>query len=457
MPENLALLNITTRGRGTTTPQRWRVRLASFIRLGWGVLDQGMSSLTNFAMVIYIARTLGASQLGAFSLAYVTYGFALNASRGIATEPLVVRFSNADTGTWRRAVGDCTGTALVTGLVSGVFVLLAAALLRGTTREGFIALGLTLPALLLQDSWRFAFFALGRGNQALINDTIWGMVLLPGLILVKRTGHANVFWFVITWGAAAAVAAAVGPVQARVMPKPFNAPKWLKLHRDLGLRYLAENTSGNVASQLRTYGLGIMLSLSAIGYLQAAATLMGPFQVVLYGITIVMVAEAARVLNRSPGRLVLFCVLLSAGLATCGLLWGIAVQVALPRGLGNWILGSIWRPTYSLVLPTTIGMVITSLCSGASAGLHALGAARRSMRTAIIVAVAYLVLNIAGALVAGVIGSLIGAAIAALLNAVMLWYQLRAALAESDKVSLDQWVVFKHRAGRHRRAKRELT
>ena len=45
-------------------------------RLGWGVADQAVSSLTNFAVSIYVVRTLGATQFGAFSLAYVTYAFA---------------------------------------------------------------------------------------------------------------------------------------------------------------------------------------------------------------------------------------------------------------------------------------------------------------------------------------------------------------------------------------------
>ena len=74
-----------------------------------------MSSLTNFAVNIYVARTLGAVQYGAFSLAYVTYGFALNASRGLATDPLLVRFSGTDLPTWRRAVARCTGTAVDRG------------------------------------------------------------------------------------------------------------------------------------------------------------------------------------------------------------------------------------------------------------------------------------------------------------------------------------------------------
>ena len=79
-------------------------RAGSARRFGWGLADQAMSSLSNAAMSFYVARELGAAQFGAFSLAYVTYSFALNASRGLATDPLLVRFSGTNLVTWRRAV-----------------------------------------------------------------------------------------------------------------------------------------------------------------------------------------------------------------------------------------------------------------------------------------------------------------------------------------------------------------
>ena len=152
-------------------------------------------------------------------LAYVTYGFALNASRGLATDPLLVRFSGTDLPYLAACCSQCTGTAMAVGLLIGACVLVGA---RCSTarRLAFLALGLTLPGLLLQDSWRFSFFALGRGSQAFLNDTVWTVTLLPALVLLRQTGHANVFWFVFAWGAAAAVAAAIGPLQARVMPRP---------------------------------------------------------------------------------------------------------------------------------------------------------------------------------------------------------------------------------------------
>ena len=101
----------------------WRLVRHAIRRLGWGVADQAMSSISNFAVNIYIARTLGAVQYGAFGLAYVTYGFMLNASRGLATDPLLVRFSGTHPPIWRRAVASCTGTATVVGLVVGTCAL----------------------------------------------------------------------------------------------------------------------------------------------------------------------------------------------------------------------------------------------------------------------------------------------------------------------------------------------
>jgi O-antigen/teichoic acid export membrane protein len=408
----------------------WHMARQAARRLGWGVADQAVSSITNFAVNIYIARELGAVQYGAFGLAYVTYGFALNASRGLATDPLLVRFSGMNLPIWRRAVRSCTGTAAIVGLVLGACVLGAAAVLSGTTRLAFIALGLTLPGLLLQDSWRFAFFALGRGSQAFLNDVIWAVAMVPALVFLRLTGHADVFWFVFAWGAAATVAAAIGPLQARVVPGLSRAAGWLSRQRDLGTRYLAEGTSNSGAVQLRTYGLGFILGLAALGYVQAANTLMGPLQILIYGMGLVALPEAARILRRSPRHMPLFCGMLSAGLVLLGFVWGVALLVALPRGLGDALLKSLWRPAYPLVWPTTLYFMGWCASVGAGTWLHALAAARRSLRAAVVNSAALLVFSLAGAVAAGMSGSVYGGAVGTWIGALYCWWQVRGAVRE---------------------------
>ena len=430
-----------------------RLRSHAVRRLSWGVADQAASSLTNLAVSLYLVRTLGAAQFGAFSLAYVSYGFALNASRGLATDPLLVRFSATDVATWRRAVTSCTGTAVAVGLATGACALAAAAVLSGTTREAFLALGITLPGLMLQDSWRYSFFALGRGSWAFVNDTIWALVMLPALVLLRVTGHADVFWFVLAWGAAACVAAAAGSLQARAVPKLSGTWGWLKRHRDLGPRYFAEGATSSAAPQLRTYGIGLILGLAAVGYVQAAGTVMGPVTVLFLGMSLVAIPEAARVLHRSPRRLPLFCVLLSGGLTAAALAWGVLLLIALPRGLGDLVLGRVWRLTYPLVLPLAFFFVCQGVAGGASAGLHALGAARRSLRSIIVTSVALVGFSLAGAVTGGVVGAMRGTAVAGVVGALATWWQFRAALRESGHVITGRRLWTGRPAGRHRRAR----
>ena len=418
----------------------WRLVSQASRRLSWGVADQAMSSLTNFLLSIFVARTLGAAQFGAFALAYVTYGLAINASRGLSIDPLLIRFSGTALPTWRRATAGCTGTALLVGLITGACALAAGALVGGTTGLAFAALGLTLPGLLLQDSWRYSFFALGQGHHAFINDTVWAVLLLPSLALLKMSGHANVFWFVLAWGTTAAVGAAIAPLQARVMPNLAGAAKWLSRHRDLGPRYLAENTGSNSTDTLRSYTISYLLGLAAVGYIQAANTLMGPFKIIMFGVSLITLPEAARLLRRSPRHLPLFCVAVSIGLTLLALMWGVVLLVALPRGLGHLMLGSIWRPAYPLVLPAALSIMSMCASTGALMGLHALGAARRSMRTVILTSVFVVACALAGAATGGTLGSMRFAAAASWLGTLGYWWQFRQALHESGTVAVPGWL-----------------
>jgi len=399
-----------------------------------------MCSLTNFLLSAYIARNLGATQFGAFALAYLTYGFANNASRGLSIEPLLVRFSGPELTRWRRATGGCTGTALLVGLVSGSLALVAGLLIGGTTRLAFVALGLVFPGLLLQDSWRYAFFAAGRGYHAFVNDTVWALVQIPLLVGLKMTGHANVFWFIMAWGAGAYAGAILGMFQARVVPRLVGATRWMISHRDLGPRYMLENAGGNASNMVVNYSNSSILGLAAVGDIQAANVLMGPFKIIIFGLGMITIPEAAHVLRRSPRRLPLFCLAVSGGLALAGLAWGAVLLVAMPLGLGRLVLGSISQAAYPLVLPTVLAIAGTCAAVGAGVGMHALGAARRSLRAAMWNAAIMIPAGVVGALVAGVLGTLYFTAAAAWITTAMSWWYFRKAMRESSTVPVPRWL-----------------
>lgn len=399
-------------------------------RLSWGLADQAVSSLTNFTVGIFVARSLGATAFGIFSLAWVTYSVVLNVSRGLATDPLVVRFSGVPTASWRVAVSRTSGTALLIGLVAGAASLLVGVALGGPIGAAFVALGLVLPALLLQDSWRFAFFAAEQGRKAFTNDIVWAATLVPAMIVAAEDG--SVFRFVLAWGLSGTVAAAYGCVQTRLRPRLTGVRAWFHEQRDLAPRYLVENVSISGASQLRMYGLGAIAGLADVGTVRGAELLLGPFIAVLMGLSLVAVPEAARVLRRSRRRLPLFCLLLGGAQAVAALAWGLALLFLLPDGIGQAVLGSVWEPASALILPVTLSVMNASFSTGAAAGLRALGAARRSLRAQLLASAAYVTGGLAGAAVAGALGSSWGVALATLVGAAVWWWQLRAGLRELD-------------------------
>ncbi|MGW4173423.1 hypothetical protein ACWEGX_41750, partial [Streptomyces chartreusis] len=341
-------------------------------RLSWGLADQAASSISNFAVGIYVARSLGVTAFGVFSLAWVTYGVVLNVSRGLATDPLVVRFSGVPDTAWRGAVARSSGTALGVGATIGAACVVAGLALGGQVGPAFAGLGVMLPGLLLQDAWRYAFFAAGTGRKAFVNDVVWGVALVPAMVLAARAG--SVAAFVLAWGASATVAAGYGYVQSGILPRTAQARDWLREQRDLGYRYLVENVSLSGASQLRAYGLGAIVGVGAVGAVRGAELLLGPFLAVLMGLSLVTVAEAARVLRRAPGRLGRFCLLLGGGQAVAALCWGGALLL-MPDRLGELVLGDVWHSAAQLIVPVTLGVAGAGLGTGAAAGLRALAAA----------------------------------------------------------------------------------
>jgi hypothetical protein len=324
-----------------------------------------------------------------------------------------------------------TGTATLIGVVLGLVCVLVGLVVGGPLGGAFVALGVVAPALLLQDAWRFAFFAAGRGRKAFLNDLVWGVALIPSMLFTAST-DAGVASYVLAWGLPGALAAAVGCVQARLLPRPAAVRRWLHDHRDLGPRYLAENVCTSGGSQLRMYGVGAVAGLAAVGTIRGGELLVGPFLAVLMGLNLVAVPEAARVLRRSARRLPLFCLVLGAGQAAAALLWGLTLLFLVPAEAGRFVLGSLWDTSSALIVPITLSVMNASMATGAAAGLRALGAARRSLRAQLVNATAYVTGGIAGAAVGGAYGSAWGVACATLLGAGATWLQLRAGMADAS-------------------------
>ncbi|MFD8818529.1 hypothetical protein ACFV23_45340, partial [Streptomyces sp. NPDC059627] len=102
---------MTTQGEDpqTTAPPARSAKRALVGRLSWGLADQAASSISNFAVGIYVARSLGVTAFGVFSLAWVTYGVVLNVSRGLGPRPPGGGVSGGPPACGRGAVGPGAG------------------------------------------------------------------------------------------------------------------------------------------------------------------------------------------------------------------------------------------------------------------------------------------------------------------------------------------------------------
>jgi O-antigen/teichoic acid export membrane protein len=403
-------------------------------RLGWGVADQGISSLSNFALGLFVARSFGANNFGAFTLAYITYTFVINAARGLATDPLLVRYSGDATRRWRRATSAATGTALIVGVVAGAVCIVVGLLLPNPVGPVFVALGIGLPGLVLQDSWRFSFFASGRGLSAFINDLFWTVLLVLALVVLHNTGDGSAARCLLVFGGTAALAAVLGAFQARVLPRPVRVVWWLRSHYQISVRYLVENLTISGASQVRSYVLGAVAGLAAVGYVRASEILMGPFLVVLMGISQVAVPEASRVFHRNSGRLARFCFILGGSQAAAAVAWGLLLMIVFPLGPGPALLKELWMPTSQLLPAITLTVAAASFITAATAGLRAMGVARRSLRAQLTGSTAYAVCGAVGAVLGGALGASWGVTAAQTFAALVWWHQLRAALANHHAV-----------------------
>lgn len=391
-------------------------------RLGWGVLDQALSSLSNFALTFLVARSVTPARFGAFNIAFTTYLVALGLSRAIGTEPLSVRYSRVSPEEWRSGVRSASGVVAVIGVAGAVGCLAFASLGPEVMSGSFFALAAVLPGVLVQDCWRFAFFAAHQGSRALINDLVWAASLALLLLLLLFLGDAvSVVGVMLAWGAAGTLAGGIGCVQVRALPDLGALRGWWRAHRDLSRRFVAEFATSNAAGELTIVGIGLVAGLPTVAALRAGLILLGPLSIVLLGLGLVAVPEGARSLAQGgPPQLMRVSIVTSMGFVVVAVLWAGLVSLV-PESVGVMILGENWQPGRALLLPLTLMLTLGGSTIGATAGLRALAAAKRGLRARTVTSALLLVAAIGGAAFAGGEGAAWGYVAAISLGAVFWW------------------------------------
>jgi O-antigen/teichoic acid export membrane protein len=383
----------------------------------WGVLDQAVSSATNFALLFVTVQSVNVAEFGAFSLVYLLYVLILPVARCTGTVPFTIRDAHADSSQATAAVGRSLDYVLSLGVALGLLCLAGTVFASGPVRVPLLVLAVMLPLLLVQDAVRGVLFARSRLFAALVNDLVWAgiqfTVLCPLLLL-----HSNVpvFVFVLAWAGGGALAGLYGLRQLHVGLRLTNPLIWLRAHADLARPLFAITALTVLPAQLIYLLMPLVSSLRELGSIRAVYVLFGPMNVAYTAAAMLALPYAVRL---PSSRVRHFSLRISLALAGLSTVWG-AAMVFLPAALGRSLIGPVWDHTSSVRLLLAISLVAEGVIVGPTTALSALGIPDNLAKVRYVTAPLTLV---GGLLLAALLGAR-GVAVA-----LMVGYSLTAVLA----------------------------
>jgi O-antigen/teichoic acid export membrane protein len=406
----------------------------------WTLADQLISSGTNSVLMFVVAREVSKVDFGAFSVAFAVFAVIIGFSKAAGAQPLSIRYSGAPEAVFARAAARATGAALLLGVIAGAGCALAGAAIGGLTGSALVTLGLVLPGLLVQDQWRQVFFAQGRPAAAAANDGVWAVVQLIGVTLLLARHVTLAAPMLLAWGASAAVAALIGVAQAGFWPAPGRALDWVREHRDINGYLALEFITIQGALNASLLIIGVIGAVELVGALRGVQTLLGPTTVLAMGLISWAIPEFSRRTDMTAAARMRAAYLLSAAVASVGIVWGLGflflgtVRVG-GHQLGQTLLGDTWSQTHHLLALSILQQAGAASTVGVSCMLIALGRAKNTFRLNVIAAPQLLLYPVIGVALGGGTGAVLGFTVA---NWIMLpfWVRmLRDAAKEAERAS----------------------
>jgi O-antigen/teichoic acid export membrane protein len=379
-----------------------------------GLLSQALSSASNFALVVVIARTATPEVFGAFAVAYAATQLLVLMARSAIGDTLAV----TDTSERRPAVGAAVVLALAaSAIVTGVGLLWPQPLL-GRWLAIFAA---SLPVLAWNEVQRGAAFALQRPAVAAASDGIWVAVQVTGWVVAFTADAATPVVLLTVW-VAGGVAGGVVVSRWLGVPTVRGAFGWLSRHRRLAGGFAAEMLMPIAAMQAAMYAVAIVAGLAAAGGLQGAQSLLGPVRTMQAGVAAVALPEASS--RAHTGRLWAYSLWLSIGLAAASAVVA-GVLALLPEPVGRQLLGDTWPIAATVVIPVGATLVLSGAAVGPVLGFRVMHATGSLLAFRLEQAALLMAFGVGGAVVAGLQGAAYGLAVAHLVLLPVAWTRFR--------------------------------
>lgn len=312
------------------------------------ILDQIVSSLSNFALVALVAGVATTAEFGLFSLGYVLLLFFLGFQRALVGEVLLVRFSK--TGERPAGVDDsAAGVSVAVGVVSAI-ALAVCGVLAGGDPLMWTVLAVAGPLVFVQDIVRYILIARARSGHALVSDTVWAVVALPVMVWLVAVS-APAWTVAAAWTGGGVIAMIVAIAYARVVPRPVAGARWIVANRDIAVRFSGEYASLNLSNTVVWFFLAGPLGVAGVAALRGASLLFSPLNTAFNAVRIAVVPDLVR--SRGSGRYRSRLRETALILTAICVAWS-GVVLLLPDELGRLVLGATWDVAADLRWPYAV-------------------------------------------------------------------------------------------------------
>jgi O-antigen/teichoic acid export membrane protein len=387
--------------------------------VGWGFVDQGLSSATNFGLSVLAGRLLGPQGLGTVFLAFSVYLIALMLQRSLITEPLLAVTSTLDPDQRAKTAGRGLTMSLVGGMLATALVLVLATVTTGVIGTALFLIVPWLVASMIQDFWRSLLFRDGRGAVATANDAVWLLVMVLAVPIgwSVRTDSA----VMAVWGLGACAGALLGFWQTRVFPSPVQDAWgwWRNRAWPFGKWNAATSIVGTVGSNVEGFVLVGIIGAGALGGFRAVQSLFAPLSLIGPAVGLPGLPAVARAYAEDFRR----ARALALGISAIAVAASLGFFVFLL--LGGWQLlpfffGATFEQYRNLMFPVAVGQTFAAAAVGFPLLIKVQQRGRFLLLSRLFVTVVGLGLVVAGAAEFGLPGAVWATAVWAALMAVTL-------------------------------------
>ena len=397
-----------------------------FSGVAWNTVDQALYSLSNAGLSVLVARTTTAEGFGEFSFGVTAFMLVIALSRAVVNQPYMIRHGDPDVD---RGVAPrpALGLALLVGAAGLVALVLGAVALGAVPMSPLVVVALALPCLFAQDALRTVYVVAGSPGKAVLNDLLWAVIQFGLAFLLITDDVTSPVAFTLVWAIGGAVSLAVGILAGRLWPQWRGGLRFLRRNLDLSRYMVVESAVVMGASQAVLLIIGIVSSPVDLGALRGAQTVLGPLNIIGFGVMGVLVPELVRRgragwTGHRRAAMAVSVVLLAINVG-----WG-GFLLLMPDAWGTAILGDTWPAARALIVPMTIFFAAVATSNAPLAVLRALGQVRSSFRVYLVLSPMTLVLPLLGQYLLGVQGAAWGLAVASVVILPIWWWTMSRAM-----------------------------